>query len=302
MRYAALKGVIAQRPRLRRLFFRVRQFRKNILGVAGLAIIVFFLGTALLAPVLTVPNQPDPFIVPKTRVTEPQPPDATFIFGTGPEGIDIYYGVVWGARTTFVIALTVVFFSALIGITVGLLAGYRGGKLDEVLMRFSDAFLALPAIVLAMAIIAVLGRSIENLTLALIVVWWPRYARLVRSEALVVREQHYVMAAKAISAPHNWIIRKHIGPNSVFSSMVLATMDIGLVVLIAAGLSFIGLGAEPGFAEWGIMVTLGKDWILAGKWWVSFFPGVAIFLFVLGWNLLGDAFRDLFDPKMKIPT
>ncbi|MFQ5909160.1 MAG: ABC transporter permease [Thermoplasmata archaeon] len=297
-----LREVLVRHPRLRRMVFRVRQFRRNTLGVAGLGIILFFLVLALLAPVLTTPNQPDPYRVPKTWILEPQPPDSQFLLGTGPEGVDIYYGVIWGSRISFTIAVTVVFLSAVIGIAVGLFAGYLGGKVDELLMRLSDLFLALPAIVLVMAIIAVLGRSIENLTLALVIVWWPRYARLVRGEALVIKEQHYVLAARSISAPHLWIIRKHIIPNAVFASVVLVTMDMGLVVLIAAGLSFIGLGAESGTAEWGLMTTLGKDWIVGGKWWVSFFPGTAIFLFVLGWNLLGDAFRDLFDPKMKIPA
>lgn len=281
------------------LKFIWRRFLQSPLGLVGLAIVLLFFAVAALAPVLAPPNPGDPYIIPKTFVTDPQPPDSRFRFGTGPFGTDLYYGVVWGARVSLRISFTLVAIAFVVGLSVGALAGYYGGWIDQILSRVTDLFLSLPGLVLAMAVAAVLGRTIENLILALALVWWPGYARLVRGEVLKAREETYVEAARALGVRERSIVFRHILPNAIPPLVVLATMDLGTVVLVSSALSFIGLGAQPGTAEWGLMISDGRNWVLDGRWWTVFFPGAAIFLFVLGWNLLGDTLRDILDPKLR---
>ena len=269
------------------------------MGLLGLAIVIGFFGIAALAPLLAPPNPVDPYIIPKTFITDPQPPGGAFVFGTGPFGTDIYYGIVWGTRISLRIAITLVGISFLLGILIGGVAGYRGGLVESALMRTTDLFMSLPGLVLAMAVAAVLGRSIENLILALALVWWPSYARIMRGETLRVRNENFVEAARAVGVAPRDIIFRHVVPNAIGPLLVVATMDLGTTVLVASALSFIGLGAQPGTAEWGLMISDGRNWILDGRWWTVAFPGLAIFLFVLGWNLLGDSIRDLLDPKLR---
>jgi peptide/nickel transport system permease protein len=267
--------------------------------VFGLGIIIAFVAIAVLAPVLAPPNPLDAYMIPKTYVTDPQPPSSLFVFGTGPFGTDIYYGVVWGTRISLRIAFTLVAISVVVGLGLGGVAGYLGGRIDSLLMRITDLFMALPGLILAMAVAAVLGRSIDNLIVALAIVWWPSYARIVRGETLRVKNENYVEAARALGIPPRSILFRHIMPNAIGPLLVIATMDLGTSVLMASALSFIGLGAQPGTAEWGLMISDGRNWILDGRWWTVLFPGLAIFFFVLGWSLLGDAIRDLLDPKLR---
>jgi len=264
-----------------------------------LAIIIAFFAIAIFAPYIAPPNEPDPYYLPKTWITVPQPPDNQHPMGTGAYGIDIFYGIIWGTRTSLRIAITVVGASALIGTFLGSVAGYFGGKIGIVIMRLTDMFMAIPGLVLAMGITSVLGRSIDNLMNALIIVWWPYYARYIRSEILSVKEELYILSAKAVGCTNWQILFFHVLPNSIYPLIIVATMDLGTMVMIAAALSFLGLGAEPFAAEWGYMISLGREWIMWGKWWTTFYPGLAIFLFVLGWNLLGDAFRDILDPRLR---
>jgi peptide/nickel transport system permease protein len=196
----------------------------------------------------------------------------------------------------------------IVGTVVGAVAGYYGGKVDEVLMRVTDIFLSIPGLILAMAIAAILLRSLENIMLSLIIVWWPPYARLVRGQVLSIRENTYVEAAKAVGVKKTRVLFRHILPNSYAPLLVNITMDIGVVVLVAAALSYIGYGPPSGTAEWGKMISDAQPYFRATvyyngeamyPYWTWFFPGVMIFLFVMGFNLLGDALRDILDPKTR---
>jgi peptide/nickel transport system permease protein len=192
----------------------------------------------------------------------------------------------------------VVLSATIIGIFLGGIAGYFGGKLDELLMRITDVFLSIPYLILAIAVAAALGRSIENIMMALILVWWPQYARLLRGQVLSIRENQYVEAARSVGSSNWRILFRHVIPNSFAPLLVQITLDLGAVLLVAAGLSFIGLGASPGTAEWGLMISSGRMHMFHAWWYVAF-PGLAIVLTVLGFNLLGDGIRDITDPKLR---
>jgi peptide/nickel transport system permease protein len=206
--------------------------------------------------------------------------------------------VVYGAQTSLRICLLVVAIATLIGVLLGGLAGYFGGVIDELLMRITDVFLSIPYLILAMAIAAALGRSIDHIMEAMIITWWPTYARLMRGQVLAIREQQFVEAARSIGARNSRILFRHILPNSLAPLLVEITLDLGAVLLVAAGLSFIGLGASPGTAEWGLMISDGRT-VMFHAWWYVTFPGIAIVLVVLGFNLLGDGLRDVTDPKLR---
>jgi peptide/nickel transport system permease protein len=184
------------------------------------------------------------------------------------------------------------------------LAGYFGGIIDEIIMRISDVFLAFPTLILAMAITIALGPSIQSVMIAIVAVSWPVYARLIRGDILAIREEDYVEAARGIGSSNIRIITRHILPNSIYPALVMASLDIGAVVLTAAALSFLGLGAPEGYADWGQMIQFGRNWIVGPPgepllyWYTVMIPGMFILLFVLGWNLLGDAFRDILDPRL----
>jgi len=225
------------------------------------------------------------------------------ILGTTSGGYDIFYGLIWGIRTAFFIGIAVVGFGLIVGIIVGSIAGYFGGWIDNVLMRLIDVIFAVPGLVVAMVIVTVLGQNIFNVMIALAVVGWAGYARILRGDILQIKEQEYVTGAQALGARGPGIIFKHILPNSVGTLIIIASLDIGSVVLAAAALSFLGLGVPVGFADWGQMVNFARNWLLGppgnpwAYWFVSFWPGLIIVLFVLAWNLLGDAFRDVLDVR-----
>ena len=226
-----------------------------------------------------------------------QPPSAEHPFGTDDLGRDILTRVLYGARYTLTLALSVVAVACAARTVIGASSGYLGGWFDEGTMRLAELVMAFPAIILAMAIVVALGPGLVNAGLAMVLVWWPPYARLARAEVLAVKHLEYVEAAAALGQTSLGILRRSILPNIVPRIVVLATVDVGAAIATGAGLSFLGLGATPPTPEWGAMVSSGRD--LLAQWWVATFPGLAIFLTVIAFNFVGDAFRDVMDPKTR---
>jgi peptide/nickel transport system permease protein len=221
------------------------------------------------------------------------------IWGTDNYGGDIYSRIIWGAQEDLKIALSVVAVALSIGAVIGAASGYYGGKLDELVMRITDIFFAFPGLVLAMAIVMALGvRSLETISIALMITWWPTYARLVRGQVLSEREKLYIEAARSSGASDTRILFSHILPNTIQPVIVQATMDIGSVLLVAAGLAFIGFGPPIGTAEWGMMIARGQNYILSAPW-MTLYPGLAILVTALAFNLVGDGIRDILDPKLR---
>lgn len=221
------------------------------------------------------------------------------IWGTDSYGGDIYSRIIWGAQEDLKIALSVVLVAVSVGAVVGAASGYFGGKLDELVMRITDIFFAFPGLILAMAIVMALGvRSLGNISIALMVTWWPTYARLVRGQVLSEREKLYIEASRSSGASDTKILFGHILPNTIQPVIVQATMDIGSVLLVAAGLSFIGFGPPIGTAEWGMMIARGQEYLLSSPW-MTLYPGLAILVTALSFNLVGDGIRDIMDPKLR---
>jgi peptide/nickel transport system permease protein len=227
-----------------------------------------------------------------------KPPSAAHWLGTDQLGRDVLSRMMYGARISLLIGIVVVGLAASIGTLVGLVAGYAGGWLDEGLMRVTDVFFAFPALILAMAISGALGPSLTNAMIAIAVVSWPVYARLVRAQVLTLREREYVEAARGLGASADRIVRQHILPNTLAPLLVQASFDMGGAILSAAGLSFIGFGAQPPTAEWGVMISESRNYI-ATQPWLSLFPGIAILLTVAAFNLIGDGLRDVLDPRLR---
>jgi peptide/nickel transport system permease protein len=272
---------------------------KNPLTLLGLLITVLLIFTALLAPYLApYPDQGRGASNLEGRLLAPS---AEHPFGTDNLGRDILSRVIFGARVSLKAALIVVAIVVLIGSPLGAIAGYYGGKLDEIIMRFADMILAFPSLLLAIAIVAALGPSLTNAMIAVSVPWWPWYTRLVRGQVVSLRERQFVEAARAAGASDKRIIFRHILPNTLSPVIVQATLDMGYVILATSGLGFLGLGTQPPTADWGVMVSAGREYIL-NQWWISTFPGLAIFVTVLGFNLLGDGIREFLDPKLRWKT
>ena len=283
------------------------QLRRNPLSIVGLSIIFIFIVIAIMAPVIapTPEGSRSAYQIPRDGFSPtPKPPNDEHPFGTTQGQYDILYGVIWGTRTAFMVGIIVIGSTLIIGITLGSIAGYFGGLIDEVIMRVTDIFLAFPALILAMAITVALGPSINSVMIALIIVTWPTYTRLIRGDILAVREEDYVQATRGIGSSHFRTIVAHILPNSIYPTLIMASLDIGAVVLSAAALSFLGLGAPEGYADWGQMVQFARNWIIGPSghplayWYAVTIPGLFILFFVLGWNLIGDAFRDILDPRL----
>ncbi|MDD9874123.1 MAG: ABC transporter permease, partial [Gammaproteobacteria bacterium] len=224
------------------------------------------------------------------------PPSAAHWFGTDELGRDIYDRIIWGARITLYIVTLVGAIVVPIGLLIGTIAGYVGGIVDTVLMRITDIFLAFPRLILALALVAALGPGIENAVIAIALTTWSPYARIARAEALTLRGSEFILAARAQGASTGGILLRHITPLCVSSVIVRLTLDMAGIILTAAGLGFLGLGAQPPTPEWGAMISTGRQFLL-DQWWVPTIPGIAIFIVSLGFNLLGDGLRDVMDPR-----
>lgn len=284
---------LLRRARLNQFRQFAARFSKNSLGMVGLFIIGVLVVSALLAPVIATH---DPYLPDLARRLSP--PDAANWFGTDELGRDIFTRIIYGSRLTLLIVGLVVLTSAPIGLIIGAMAGTYGGWLDAVFMRITDVFLAVPKLLLALAFVAALGPGIVNAALAITLTAWPPYARLARAEALIVRDSDYVNAVRLAGGSQMRIIFRHIIPMCMSSVIVRMTLDMAGIILTAAGLGFIGLGAQPPLPEWGAMISTGRKFIF-DQWWVATIPGFAIFTVSLGFNLLGDAMRDLLDPHLR---
>lgn len=285
------KAIRAARLKEMRSF--ARRFLRNPLGVVGLVIVLVLIVTAIFAPWIATH---DPYL--PTLTARLAPPSAEWWFGADELGRDIYSRLVHGSRLTLLIVGLVIVTSAPIGLLIGAVAGTRGGWLDAVFMRITDVFLAIPKLLLALAFVAALGPGIVNAALAITLTAWPPYARLARAEALVVRNSDYINAIRLAGASEFRIIVFHVIPMCLSSVIVRMTFDMAGIILTAAGLGFIGLGAQPPLPEWGAMISTGRKFIF-DQWWVATVPGIAIFTVSLGFNLLGDALRDLLDPHLR---
>jgi peptide/nickel transport system permease protein len=310
-------------------FYRIlKGIVSNPLSIIGCSLITFYILLALLAPVLAPPtNQREPFMVPRDgysatpkppgTIWKTRPPDIPFwfswfgkeewthFFGTTGGQWDLYYGVVWGARTALKVGLTVEGFTLVIGILVGSLSAFYGGWVDNILMRITEIFMAFPYLLAALTLSAILtpviGKGIWPPLIAMIAFGWMGYARIIRGDILTVRERDYILAARVIGVKDRRIIAKHIIPNAIYPTLILASMNIGSDVIAFAALSFLGIGTEVGYADWGQMISFARNWIpsLTTYWYIVVFPGLALIFFTLGWNLVGDALRDIMDPRMR---
>jgi len=269
--------------------------------------LLIFILVAVFAPLIAPPKHAfNPYMMPhKGYSPTPKPPSNTHIFGTTAGQYDIFYGVVWGTRTAFKIGLFVVCIAGFVGVSLGAIAGYYGGIIDEILMRITDIMWAIPTLVLAMAIVVAFGRGLDKIMIALAMVQWRWYVRVLRSEILTARDQDYVQAAKTMGVSDFKIILRHILPNSIYPVLIMASMDMGSMVITASFMSFIGLGERKGYSDWGQMTALARNYIVGPPddplkfWYTIAIPGGCIVLFVLAWNLIGDALRDAFDPKQR---
>lgn len=301
---------------------------KTPASILGFALILLFILIAIFAPVIAPPVGNDPYKIPRDGFSsEPKPmgslwiknaPDLPLwytsltgndkwvhILGTSQGQYDIFYGLVWGTRTAFKTGFIVVIATFLIGVIVGSISAYYGGLVDNILMRIVDVFMTLPYILAAMIMAAVLtpviGRSLVPSILALVAFGWMGYARIIRGDILSVKERDYVLAARVVGVKDSRILFKHILPNAVFPTLVYASLGIGEVVLGFAALSFLGIGTEVGYADWGQILSFARNWItsLTQYWYIVVWPGLILVLFVMGWNLVGDALRDVLDPRMR---
>jgi peptide/nickel transport system permease protein len=307
-------------PRMKELRFSLKLMRKSSLSIIGLSIIMFFVLMALFAPILAPPGDPtqgnDPSMIPVDRrllatfgTGRPQPPSPAHPFGTFESQYDMYYGVIWGVRSALRIGLYVAGISLIMGMLIGIVAAYYGGWIDEILMRFTDIIFAFPYLILCMTLIVVLVPigfgKLDAVLIAMVIVGWPGYARLIRGEVLRVKNEDYVEAAKSVGCSDARVIGRHILPNSIYPVLVVFSLDIGTIVLAAAALSFLGLGAPDGFADWGQIIAKSQNYIYGPPsnpflyWYTFIIPGIFISLFVMGWNLLGDALRDILDPTLR---
>ncbi|YBV97665.1 ABC transporter permease [Phyllobacteriaceae bacterium JZ32] len=290
--------LLSERPqsrlqaRLGRAYMIWRRFTANRLAVVGLVIILALLFVAAFADLLA-PYSP---VVGDLATTRLLPPGGDHLLGTDDQGRDILSRLIYGSRLTLYVVLLVAIIAAPIGLLVGTVAGYAGGWIDAVLMRITDIFLAFPKLILALAFVAALGPGIENAVIAIAITSWPPYARIARAETLTVRNSDYIAAVQLMGASPARIVVRHIMPLCLSSLIVRVTLDMAGIILTAAGLGFLGLGAQPPLPEWGAMIASGRRFIL-DQWWVAAMPGLAILIVSLGFNLLGDGLRDALDPR-----
>jgi peptide/nickel transport system permease protein len=267
--------------------------RGNEIAILGALLVGSLVVVALLAPVLAT-HDPERL----SMTTRLRPPSSEFWFGTDEFGRDLYSRIVYGSRISLVVAATVILIATSIGVTLGAIGAYRGGRWDEAVMRLADVFMAFPDLVLAMALSAAFGANLISAIIAVSIVWWPTYARLIRGQVLGLKQQAFVEAARAVGAGELRIISRHVMPNTLSPLLVRITTDIGYAILYTASLGFLGLGAQEPTPEWGRMIATGRFFLL-DQWWYATLPGLAIFLTVLGFTWLGDALRDWTDPRTR---
>jgi peptide/nickel transport system permease protein len=306
----------------------VKGLLKTPASILGFSLIAFFLFIAIAAPWIIPPVGRDPYQIPRDGFSsEPRPmmsvwnrnaPPLPFwwkpimktdkwvhIMGTSQGQYDVFYGVVWGTRTAFRTGFIVVLATFLVGVIVGSVSAYYGGAVDNIIMRIVDIFLTLPFLLAALIMAAVLtpkiGKSLIPAIIALITFGWMGYARIIRGDILSIKERDYIMAARVIGAKDGRILFRHILPNAIFPTLVLASLAIGDVVLSFAALSFLGIGTQIGYADWGQVLSFARNWIssLTTYWYIVVWPGLTLVMFVMGWNLVGDALRDVLDPRLR---
>jgi peptide/nickel transport system permease protein len=275
----------------------IRFLKANRLITVGGAISLLIVAVAVLAPLLV------PYPADAGSATHPeialQAPSLRHLFGTDQVGRDVFSRVLYGARVSPLIALLVLLIACAVGVPLGVAAGYFGGVTDEIIMRITDVFLAFPPLLLALAFAAVLPASLTSLTIAIAITWWPWYTRLIRGQAASVAGRPYVEACRALGIPRWRILLRHVLPNSVTPLIVQVSLDAGVVILTTSALSFLGLGAQDPVPDWGLMVAEGENYFTTG-WWLVTFPGLAILVTALAFNLLGDGLRDVLDPRSRL--
>ena len=279
--------------RLTRLYFGWKRLLRSTAAMVGLVIVAALILIAIFAPVIA---PFDPYV--QDLSAQLRPPSWTNLFGTDEFGRDVFSRIVYGTRFTLYIVVLVALIAAPIGLVIGAASGYLGGWVDTLFMRVTDIALAFPRLILALAFVTAFGPGLNNAILAIAITGWPPYVRIARVETLSIRNSDYIAAVRLMGASQLRIILLHVIPLCLPSLLVRATLDMAGVILIAAGLGFLGLGAQPPAAEWGVMLSNGKDYLLSG-WWVATFPGLAIFLVSMGFNLLGDGLRDVLDPRQE---
>lgn len=295
----------------------------------GFLLVFIFAMVAIFAPLIIAPVPPNsPTKIPRDGYkNDPQPPGSPWkrqvpeipfwyktltgkeewvhLMGTSEGSYDIFYGVIWGTRTAFTTGLVVTIATFIIGVIYGSVSAYYGGIVDNIMMRILDVLMILPSTLAALIFAAVLtpkiGKSVMPVMLALIAFGWMGYARIIRGDILSIKERDYIMAAKVSGVKNSRILFKHIIPNAIFPTLVLASLGIGDVVLSFAALSFLGIGTETGYADWGQLLSFARNWIssLGTYWYIVVYPGMTLVLYVMGWNLIGDAMRDVLDPRMR---
>ena len=268
-----------------------RRFAKSKGGLVGLVLILLLFAAAASAPWIA----PHPPLAMDQKAIY-SPPNLKYLLGTDELGRDILSRIIFGSRVIIMVCFSATLVASLVGIVLGVMAAYRGGVIDDLIMRFADVLLSFPAFLLAIALVAFLGANVLNIILVIALTRLPRYARLIRSSTLSVKQMEFVEAARAVGAGHLFIILRHLLPNCLGPIVVFSTLTLGDSILTISGLSFLGLGIQPPAADWGVMLARGKEYLLTAPW-IAFFPGMAIFLTVMGFNLMGDSFRDALDPK-----
>jgi peptide/nickel transport system permease protein len=292
----ALKNKAKYSSRRREYLRGLSRIYKNPLTAFGLGIIFILIVTVFFAPFLApYPDQGRGLSNLKERLLSPS---IKHPLGTDNLGRDILSRIIFGSRISLKATLVVIVIVLSLGVPLGLIAGYFGGKVDDIIMRFADMILAFPSLLLAIAIVASLGPSLINALIAVSLPWWPWYTRLMRSQVLSIKEMQFVESARAIGVSRRRIMFRHILPNCLSPIIVQATLDMGYIILAIAGLGFLGLGTQPPAADWGVMVSDGREFFMI-QWWISTFSGAAIFLTVLAFNLVGDGIREALDPKIR---
>jgi len=289
---AAEVAVRPTRPTTTRLRWLPRPLARSPLALAALVLVTAWVATAFLAPVLA----PQPPLA-QDIIHRLSPPAGDHWLGTDPLGRDILSRVLYGARLSIPVGAAAVLLAGGLGIAIGGAAGFVGGAVDEAVMRVIDLMLAFPTVILAMVITAALGAGIQNAVLAIMVAWWPTYARLERGLVLSIRQRDFVEAARALGASPLRIALRHVLPGTISSIVILGTLDVGHAILTFASLSFLGLGPPPQIPEWGSMIAAGRNYL--NQWWIAAFPGLAILSLVLAFNVVGDSLRDLLDPRLR---